>query len=93
MLSRRLAEHVARTGFEDLPPSTRAAAKRALLDGIGVMLGASGAEEVAPFVALARERTGSGGQSVVFGHGFAVGATDAALANGAMAHALDYEDA
>jgi 2-methylcitrate dehydratase PrpD len=91
MLSGRLAEHVVRTGYDELPESTRAAAKRALLDGIGVMLGASGSEEVAPFVALARGR--GGGHSAVLGHGFEAEASAAALANGAMAHALDFEDA
>jgi 2-methylcitrate dehydratase PrpD len=92
MLSRRLAEHVARTGYDDLPASTRAAARRALLDGIGVMLGASGVAEVAPFIALARAKAG-GGQSAVLGHGFSVDPAAAALTNGAMAHALDFEDA
>ncbi len=76
----------------DLPAATRTAAKRVLLDAVGVMLGASGlSAEVAPFVALAQ---GAGaGPSAVLGTGIRAAPAMAALANGAMAHALDYEDA
>jgi 2-methylcitrate dehydratase PrpD len=86
-----LARHVAEFPAEALPPATRRAARRALLDGVGVMLAASGlSADVAPFVALARE-----GQGVapILGTGATTSPALAALANGAMAHALDFEDA
>jgi 2-methylcitrate dehydratase PrpD len=91
-LSSILAEHVAGFPTDQLPPSTLHAAKRALLDGIGVMLAASGmAPEVAPFVKYA---AASGpGRSSILGHGIKTGAAMAAFANGAMGHALDFEDA
>jgi 2-methylcitrate dehydratase PrpD len=90
-LSAAIAEHVAATTFADLPPATVAAAKRAILDGLGVMLAASGlSSEVRPFVALARVHPGP---AAILGTGERASASMAALANGAMAHALDYEDA
>lgn len=56
------------------------------------MLGASGlAPEVRPFHAVAR--AGGSGPSAILGTGARVAPAMAAMANGAMAHALDYEDA
>lgn len=87
-----LARHIAETRFAQLPASTVAAARHVLLDASGVMLGASGlAAEVRPFMALARS-TGSG-PCALLGAGERTSAPMAALVNGAMAHALDYEDA
>jgi len=92
-LSERVAAHVARLDYDDLPASTVRAARHVLLDAVGVMLGASGLaeREVAPFVALAT--SGGDGPSAILGTGISVPPASAALANGAMAHALDYEDA
>jgi 2-methylcitrate dehydratase PrpD len=89
--SAQLAWHIAHSDFDRLPAATVVATKRAILDGLGVMLAASGSSDVLPFVELARAQ-GSGPASLL---GFAerVGLPMAALANGAMAHALDFEDA
>ena len=78
--------------FDALGDGCVAAAKQVLLDASGVMLGASGlADEVEPFVNFA---LGQGaGRSAVLGRDQTTSAAMAALANGAMAHALDYEDA
>lgn len=90
-LSDRIAAHAADFAPDALPESTLHAAKRALLDGLGVMLAASGTSmEIAPFVELARSGVGS---SAVLGCGFRSSAAMAAFANGAMSHALDFEDA
>jgi len=91
-LSAAIAAHVAGFPAWDLPESAVHAAKRALLDGLGVMLGASGVSpDIAPFVDHA-VREGMGGASIL-GHGLSSSASMAAFANGAMAHALDFEDA
>jgi 2-methylcitrate dehydratase PrpD len=91
-LSWKIAQHVAEFPADALPGSTLHAAKRALLDGIGVMLAASGTSpEVAPFVDLAA--ASGGGRAAVLGTGIRTGGAMAAFANGAMAHALDFEDA
>jgi 2-methylcitrate dehydratase PrpD len=99
-LSEAICRHVAETPFAALPEGAVQAARRVLLDACGVMYAASGlSADVAPFVAMAREACGDlrggarGGPCDVLGTGLRASAPMAALANGAMAHALDYEDA
>jgi 2-methylcitrate dehydratase PrpD len=86
-----LCRFIAGSRYEDLPATTIEAAKRSLLDAIGVIGAASGlSADVAPFRDLAR---GSSGPCTVLGFGDTTSAAMAAFANGAMAHALDFEDA
>lgn len=88
-VSQAIAAHVAAVRFEDLTPAAVKAAKRSLLDAVGVMLAASGmSEDCAPFVDIAEP-----GPCAILGHGRSASVLTAALANGALAHALDYEDA
>src|SRR5262245_37695630 len=90
-ITRLLAQHLVRVTFANLPPAAVRAAKRSLLDAIGVSLGASGLEAAcAPFAALAAE---SPGPCSLLGFGARSTPLLAACANGALAHALDYEDA
>jgi 2-methylcitrate dehydratase PrpD len=92
-LSALVAAHAAQCRFESLPRATVAAAKRAILDGTGVMFAASGmSSDVVPFVELARTQAASP-QATIIGFKERVSVPMAALANGAMAHALDFEDA
>ena len=91
-LSQRICETVAGFDPADLPDTALAAAKRVLLDAVGVMLGASGTcEEPRAFSRLAR--AAGEGPCALLGSGRTATAPFAALANGALAHALDYEDA
>lgn len=91
-LSGQICDTIASLQWDDLPASTRRAACHVLLDASGVILGASGlSEEVRPFLALAR--TSGSGPSTVMGTAIRVPPAAAALAGGAMSHALDYEDA
>jgi 2-methylcitrate dehydratase PrpD len=88
----RLTELLAGIGYDTLSPAARHAAKRVLLDAVGVMLGASGmAPEAEAFLSIARSM--GEGPSAILGTGVSANPAMAALANGAMAHALDYEDA
>ena len=90
-ISRRIAGHVAAAQFGDLPDEAVIAAKRSLLDALGVMLAASAmGEGVEAFADIARQ-TGHG-PATVLGFGFSTSAMMAAFANGAMGHAMDYED-
>lgn len=90
-LSDRVCRFIANSRYEDLPATTIAAAKRALLDATGVIYAASGlSSDVAPFVKLARD---SSGPCTLLGLGATASVSMAAFANGAMAHALDFEDA
>ncbi|PSJ42070.1 MmgE/PrpD family protein [Allosphingosinicella deserti] len=90
-LSAIVARHIAETPYSALTPGTVAATRCALLDGIGVILAASGmSREADPFVALSSAQPGT---ATILGHGTRVPAAAAAFANGALAHALDFEDA
>lgn len=92
-LSDAIAEHIATARYADLSSAARHAAKRALLDATGVMVAASGlCPEVAPFIGLARSAS-RGGPCTLLGFGDRAQAPQAAFGNGAMAHALDFEDA
>jgi 2-methylcitrate dehydratase PrpD len=91
-ISARLTRHIESTRYENLSAVTTHSTKRALLDGVGVMLAASGLSgDVQPFVAMARSMSGAG-ESSILGSWERVSASAAAFANGAMAHALDFED-
>ncbi|WP_338466186.1 MmgE/PrpD family protein [Novosphingobium sp. ZN18A2] len=90
VISDQLSEWVAGLAFDDLPEATVTAARRVLLDASGVMIGASGlSADVRPFVDLAT----SDGPCAILGTGMKALPQMAAIANGAMAHALDFEDA
>lgn len=90
-LTRELAAHALRTRFEDLPDGAVLAARRSIMDAVGVALAAGTLGQVTPaFVALARN-SGTGPCKII-GHDLWVAPAVAALVNGAMSHALDYED-
>jgi 2-methylcitrate dehydratase PrpD len=92
MLTDRLCAHIAQTPASAIPESTLAATRLALLDALGVMLAASTlSTEAEPFRKLAL--AGGTGRSTLLGRSESVPAPTAALANGALAHALDFEDA
>jgi 2-methylcitrate dehydratase PrpD len=85
-------EAVARFALEapaGLPAGVLAAARRAVLDTVGVALGGS-AEPVAR--ALAEYAGTSAGPCRLWGQPGAVAPSQAALVNGAAAHALDFDD-
>lgn len=87
-----LAEHIARTRYEDIPASAADVTKKSLLDGLGVTLAAGTlGEGCQSCVSLAMEGGGKE-ESTIIGFGVRVPAIMAAFANGSMAHALDFED-
>lgn len=90
--SKALSEFIAQTRYQDLPDSTRRATGRSLLDGVGVSMAAAALEPACqPFL---QQATASGtGGAAVLGTAIRCQPIMAALANGALAHALDYEDA
>ena len=88
----RLAGRVAATRFADLPAGAVHAARRSLLDGVGVMLAATGEPGAAAnFVALAVDEGGRA-EATVIGSRARVHAAAAAFANGALAHTIDFGD-
>jgi 2-methylcitrate dehydratase PrpD len=92
-LTQALARHAAETPFEAFPANAIEAAKRSLLDAVGVMIAASGLGEGCEAFAEEARAAGGTAEATVLGYGFRAPALSATLANGAMAHALDFEDA
>jgi len=78
--------------YEDLPEEAVQATKKAILDALGVIAGASGTvpgcRELAELVLDA----GGKPESTIIGFGGKVPAWMAAFANGGMGHGLDYDD-
>jgi len=92
-LSDLVCDFVAETTYEDLPEAARDAARRALLDATGVIVAASGlSPDITAFVSLART-SGNNGSCALLGFNDSLSPPMAAFGNGAMAHALDFEDA
>ena len=88
-ISAILARHIRSA---EVPAEARAVTQRAVMDAIGVMSAASGlGEGCEAFAEVAREN-GEGGICTVLGFDFRTSPIMAAFANGAMAHALDFED-
>lgn len=77
--------------FEDLPAKVVSDAKLRLLDTLGVTLAAS-AMPVGDVARRASLKLGAGSESRILGFGDRTSAASAAVANGTMAHALDYDD-
>lgn len=87
-----IADFVVGTHYEKLPRDAVEAAKKTILDTLGVILAAGGMEPaVRGVVEFATEGAGRP-ESSVLGFGGRVPAVMAAFANGAMAHCLDYDD-
>ena len=90
-ITKHIGEYVTGADMEDFPPEGVEAAKGAIIDCLACML--AGCQEpladiLCRYVAA---ESGSPAASVV-GRGFRTSAANAALVNGAMAHALDYDD-
>lgn len=87
-----LSRVVAGLRAEDLRPDVCEAAKKSLLDWIGVSLGAVNDPGVRILIDIVNEMGGKK-QSSILGYGLKTTLLNAALVNGAMSHALDYDDA
>jgi 2-methylcitrate dehydratase PrpD len=89
MIARELARWA--LGLDEVPEPVAAAATRHLLDGFGTALGALRTGAAGPAIEVAH---GLGGpeQAAVLGTGDLLSAPAAALANGTLVHALDFDD-
>jgi 2-methylcitrate dehydratase PrpD len=87
----KIARFIADTSYEDLPRDAVEKAKRTALDCVGAAL-AGVTEPVSQTVTAYATKLGGPQQASVFGAAVKVSVADAALANGCIAHALDYDD-
>ena len=90
-VTKRIAEYVATTSLEDFPPEAVQAAKAAIIDCLGCTLAGS-VEPLADVLCAYVQANGGIPSASVVGRAFKTSAADAALLNGAMGHALDYDD-
>lgn len=86
-----LATYVVNGTYEDLAPHVVAAIKSSVRDGLAVGLAGS-VEPVGQKIQAFVKDLGGRPQSSVLGGGFRTSPPHAALANGTMIHALDYDD-
>ncbi len=77
--------------YEQLPSATMAAAQRLVLDSLAVALAGRGCKDVETLFALASD-WGGNPQAAILGSRTRVPAPDAALVNGTMIQALDFDD-
>ena len=87
----KIARFIVDTGYEDIPRDVVEKAKRTALDCVGAAL-AGVTQPVSQTITGYVTKLGGAPQASVFGAGVKVAFADAALANGVLAHALDYDD-
>ena len=90
-VTKRFAEYVTTAGLEGFPPEGIAAAKAAIIDCLGCALAGS-KEPLADVLCDYVGGLGGTPTATVVGRGFKTSTAEAALINGAMSHALDYDD-
>ncbi|MBI2087417.1 MAG: MmgE/PrpD family protein [Deltaproteobacteria bacterium] len=87
----KIAQFVAETTYKDIPHQAVELAKRTALDTLAAALAGS-AEPGSRAITRYVNNLGGPPQAAVIGGGFKAAVADAALANGCIAHALDYDD-
>ncbi len=87
-----LARHIVALRFEDLPAEVVAATKLCILDTLSATLAGSTQPGIAPIIKTLREWHADGESSVAL-YGHRLPACEAIVANVAMAHALEIDDA
>jgi len=90
-LARRLAEFAASLDFDRVPPEVIASARLRTLDVLGIALAASTGDS-APSVRGALDGWSAAGDCTVIGAKRTAAAPLAILANGTLAHSLDFDD-
>lgn len=90
-LTLALAEKASGLRYDQISPAAKTVAGHCLLDWFGVTLAAWN-EQLAEILAADIADEGGAAQSTVVGRGTRVPVRQAALLNGAMSHALDFDD-
>ena len=90
-VTKKLASFIVEANFEKVPPEVITIVKRAMLDTLGVALAGSGKPVAKAVTALVKGLEGKPVAGVI-GSRLRTSSLLAALANGTIAHALDYDD-
>jgi len=87
----KLAEFSIKTSFKDIPIEVIAKGKERVLDTVGCILAGCN-EEVAKIILRYVEGIGGTPESRIIGYGHKTSIQSAAMANGTIGHALDFDD-
>ena len=90
-IANRLVERALELSYDDIPEAVLEHAKLHLLDSLGVALAAASTEFGRKITGVARS-LGAGDESTVIGSAERLPAPSAALVNGTLLHALEYDD-
>ncbi len=90
-ITQRIGEYVSGAELDSFPPDAVEAAKGAIIDCLACALAGS-VEPLAQVLSDFVNANGGVPSATVIGRGFQTSSADAALINGAMSHALDYDD-
>lgn len=91
MSMENIAKFIANTKYDDIATEAVDIAKMCILDGFGVALAGS-MESTGKIIAEYVKENGGTPRAGVIGCGFKTSPPNAALANGTLAHALDFDD-
>lgn len=91
-ITKQLVDYALNIRYEQIPKHVIEVQKYDLMDILGVMLGAVGLGEGCREIMRYIEATDKGGECTMIGTGRKASPESAALLNGALAHALDFED-
>ena len=86
-----IAKWIVNTNYEDIPPEALRVANESCFDLLGVILAGS-AQPVGEIIQQYVDDNGGAAQATVLASGLQTSMANAALANGTMGHALDYDD-
>ena len=87
----KIASWIVNTSYEDIPPEAIRVANESCFDLLGVILAGS-TQPVSEIIQQYAADSGGSGQATVLASGLQTSLANAALANGTMGHALDYDD-
>jgi 2-methylcitrate dehydratase PrpD len=90
-VTRRLAEYAIETRYGDLPAVVVEKGKERILDTLGCMI-AGCREALASLLLKYAEESGGRPEATIVGFGHRTNAAKAALVNGTLGHALDFDD-
>lgn len=86
-----MAKNIVKIQYSDLPPKAVESTKKDILDTLGTAVAGSAAPGCREIVELMKDLGGKQ-ESTILAYGGKASAVSAAMANGSMGHALDYDD-
>ena len=90
--TRLVAEHLARTTYEDLTPEAVEFAKKSILDTLGIMFPATTLAPPSDVVHDLVMEVNEGHRCTLIGYGEKASLLEAAFMNGSLTHAVDFDD-